>query len=191
MITAKKDPQINIKISKPTIYSADDHSKIIINSNQGGPKNKKRKSQDLNSSNESTTTVSSLDIDTSLNTTFDINGIGILSLWANINLNQMILCSQAHVMLIKKEEVSLNLLKLFGRETIDSIKKNIIVQLNIQVEEISNEIEYSMRVMVKLMRKEINSRQASSKLTKLCTGTMNSSIDDCIMVVQNLFLVLL
>lgn len=39
MITAKKDPQINIKISKPTIYSADDHSKIIINSNQGGPKN--------------------------------------------------------------------------------------------------------------------------------------------------------
>jgi hypothetical protein len=53
-------------------------------------------------------------------------------------------------MLIKKDEVSLNLLKLFGRETIDSIKKNIIVQLNIQVEEIPNEIEYSMRVMVKV-----------------------------------------
>lgn len=57
------------------------------------------KCKDLNSSNESTSTVSSLDFGTSLKATFDVNSVDILPLWNKYKLvsNDFVVCGSATI----------------------------------------------------------------------------------------------
>lgn len=97
----------------------------------------------------------------------------------------MKLLSQAHIMLLKRDEID-RLKEIVGTELIEAISLKVKQAFKMEEEVLPLEKEKGLKDIVKdLTNKVINSREASAKIMSLCSEKMDTALDNILFAVRN------
>lgn len=190
---------VTINVNESTIVAANENSSIVINNNS----NRKRKGKEREEVSEDSNAEESniTEIDTTHTTPLIINNIDILSLWnrykidckhylsygsSTVETDTIKLLSQAHIMLLKRDEIDPRLKEIVGTELIEAISLKVKQAFKMVEEVLPLEKEKGLKDIVKdLTNKVINSREASAKIMSLCSEKMDSTLDNILFAVRN------
>ncbi|KAG1454572.1 hypothetical protein G6F56_007289 [Rhizopus delemar] len=147
-------------MNKPTIFSANDNSKVVINQANSRKRNRKKRDED---GGDPTTNVS-CEIDTNYTAKFMINNVDFISPWnqykihcqnhlscgsSTVETDTAKLLSQAHIMLLKRDAVDSDLKEMLGSGVVEEINNKVKECFGIEDEELPQETERGLKDVIK------------------------------------------